>query len=112
VRPSSFQESISLLWVSQKSGAAPRARIQQVEVLERAVAVVVLGVHAEDRRLDAQVDVLRDQRDARLRVRLLQHQAVLEDRVVGAAARQGVGSSGWFGRVWKNSRPGGGCRCH
>ena len=41
------------------------AREEQVGVLDRAVVEIVLRVHAEDRRLDAQVDVLRHQRDAR-----------------------------------------------
>ena len=43
------------------------AGVQQVGVFDRLVAVVVLGVHADDRGLDAQVDVLRHQRDARVR---------------------------------------------
>ena len=45
--------------------AAPDAREEQVGVFDRAVAVVVLGMHADDRGLDAQVDVLGHQRDAR-----------------------------------------------
>ena len=42
------------------------AAVEDVGVLERLVAVVVLGVHAEHRGLDAQVDVLGDQDHARI----------------------------------------------
>ena len=48
--------------------------VQDVGVLDRLVAVVVLGVDAEHRRLDAQVDVLGHQRDARFVVQRLQRE--------------------------------------
>ena len=70
------------------------AGVEQVGVLDRLVAVVVLGVHAEDRRLDAQVDVLRHQRDARLGLLRLQRERVREDGVVGAVPGQRVGQAG------------------
>ena len=70
------------------------AGVEQVGVLDGLVAVVVLGVHADDRRLDAQVDVLRHQRHARLRVLALQRERVREDRVVGAVAGQRVRQAG------------------
>ena len=70
------------------------ARVEEVGVLDGLVAVVVLGVHADDRRLDAQVDVLRHQRHARLRVLALQRHGVREDRVVGAVTGQRVGQPG------------------
>jgi hypothetical protein len=60
------------------------AREQQVRILDRAVVVVVLGVHAEDRRLDAQVDVLGDEGHARARHLHLQRERVTEERVVDA----------------------------
>ena len=45
-------------------------------------------MHAEDRRLDAQVDVLGHQRDLGVGVRALERQRLAEDRVVRAIARQ------------------------
>ena len=62
--------------------------VEHVGVLDRLVAVVVLGVHADDRGLDAQVDVLRHERDARVGVQRLQRQRLREDHVVGAMPRK------------------------
>ena len=76
---------MSLPCVSQKSaGSAATPGVEEVGVLDRPVAVVVLGVHADDRGLDAQVDVLGHQRDARFGVLRLQRQRLREDGVVGA----------------------------
>ncbi len=52
------------------------ARVEEVRVFYRLVAVVVLGVHADDRRLDAQVDVLGHQRDPGERMFALQRNRV------------------------------------
>ena len=67
---------------------------QQVGILDRAVVEVVLRVDAEDRRLDAQVDVLGHQRDAHRRHLHLQRQRVAEQRVVDALAGQRVRQPG------------------
>ena len=61
--------------------------VEHVGVFDGLVAVVVLGVHADHRCLDAQVDVLGHQRDARLVVQRLQRQGLRKDGVVGAVAR-------------------------
>ncbi len=53
-------------------GQRRHARVQDIRVLEGLVAVVVLRVHTQNRRLDAQVDVLGDERDAGVRVLVLQ----------------------------------------
>ncbi len=66
------------------------AGIQNVRVFERLVAVVVLRMHAEHGGLDAQVDVLRDEHDARFRIFLLERDRLAENRIVGAA-RQRLG---------------------
>ena len=69
---------------------------QQVGVLDRAVVVVILRVDAEDRRLDAQVDVLGHERDARAGQLDLQRERIAEQGVVDAVAVAGerVGKSG------------------
>ena len=60
------------------------ARVEHVGVFDGLVAVVVLGVYADHGGLDAQVDVLGHQRDARLMVQRLQRQRLRQDRVVRA----------------------------
>ena len=73
---------------SQKfAGSAREPGVEHVGIFDGLVAVVVLGVHADDRGLDAQVDVLGHQRDARFVVQRLQRQRLREDGVVGAVAR-------------------------
>ena len=58
-----------LPWRSQKSrGSAVMPEYRISDVLDGLVAVVILRVHTQNRRLDAQVDVLGDERDARIRV--------------------------------------------
>jgi hypothetical protein len=64
--------------------------VEEVGVLDRLVAVIVFGMHAEDRGLDAQVDVLRHQRDTGIRMFFLQRERLREDRVVGPVTRQRV----------------------
>ena len=60
------------------------AGIEHVGVFDGLVAVVVLGMHADDCGLDAQIDVLRYQRDARPRLLALQRQRLPEDQIVDA----------------------------
>ena len=68
-------------------------RVEQIRVFDGLVAVIVFGLHTDDGGLDAQVDVLRDQRDARLRVLALQRQRLTENCVIRSVARQGIGQS-------------------
>ena len=69
------------------------AGVEHVGVFDGLVAVVVLGVHADDRGLDAQIDVLGHQRDARPRLLALQRQRLPEDQVVGAEPGQPLGQA-------------------
>ena len=88
-------------------GQRGHAGEQQVRVLDRAVVVVVLRVHAEDRRLDAQVDVLGHQRDARAGQFHLQRERVAEQRVVDAVAVAGERvRAGPRPAAWSGSRAG------
>ncbi len=83
-----------------------QAGVQQVRVFDGLVVVIVLGVDADDRRLDAQVDVLGHQRDARFGMFLLQGQRLTEDGVVGAVPGQACRADHRTSTlVWKNSRP-------
>ena len=68
---------------------------QQVRVFDGLVARIVLGLHAEDRGLDPQIDVLRYQRDACGAEFLLQCQRVGQDRVVRAVPGQAVRQHGF-----------------
>ena len=68
---------------------------EQVGILDGLVARVVLGVHADDRRLDAQIDVLGHQRDPGVGEFLLQRERVGEKGVVGAVARDAFRQRGF-----------------
>ncbi len=69
-------------------GKRAHAVVKDVRVLERLVAVVILGVNANNRRLDAQVDVFRNENDARVGFFVLQRQRLRQDGVVVALARK------------------------
>ena len=64
------------------------ADMQQVDVFDGAIAVIVLGMHADDGGLDAQVDVFGHQRDAHRGHFDLQCQRLRQNRVVGFVTRQ------------------------
>ena len=59
------------------------AAIQEAQIVQRPVVVVILGLHAQDGGLDAQVDVLGDEDDRRFRIIVLQRQGGAQDFVVG-----------------------------
>src|SRR4051812_45177885 len=59
--------------------------VQQAEIVERAIVLVILGGDAVDRRLDAKVDVLRDERN-RFLPRLAERDDRGKDVVVGNPA--------------------------
>jgi hypothetical protein len=63
---------------------------QQISILDGLVARIILGMHAQNCRFDAQVDVFRDQGDARVAELLLQCQGIGEDGIVGAMPGQTV----------------------
>ena len=67
---------------------------QQVRIFDRLVARVILGLHTEDRRLDPQIDVFRNQRDSGGAKFLLQRQRIGQDRIVRAVPGQAVGKHG------------------
>ena len=76
---------------SQKFGGSCCTPLdEQVGILDGLVARVVLGLHADDRRLDPQIDVLGHQRDPGGREFLLQRQGVGENGVVRPMAGQAV----------------------
>ncbi len=76
---------------SQKlGGRLLHAADQQIRILDGLVAGIILGLHADDRRLDAQIDVLRNQGDPRGGKLLLQRQGIGQDGVVGAMPGQAV----------------------
>ena len=86
------------------------AAVEDVGVLERLVAVVVLGVHAEHRRLDAQVDVLGHQDHARIRAARSAARASARGwrcrrraRAGSPAARSRAGASGRTAARWRAS---------
>ena len=80
---------------SQKFGGSCCTPLdEQVRILDGLVARVVLGVHPDDGRLDAQIDVLGHQRDASVGEFLLQRQRVGENGVVGAVAGEAVRERG------------------
>jgi hypothetical protein len=60
--------------------------VQQAEIVERAIVLVVLGGNAEDRCLDAQVDVLGHQHDRHVVVLFAQRNDRRQDQVVGYLA--------------------------
>ena len=64
------------------------AAVQEIGVLDGLVAEVVLGMHADDRGLDPQVDVLRDERDPGVRPLQLERERLAENRIVRASPRQ------------------------
>ena len=85
------------------------AGIEHVGVFDGLVAVVVLGMHADDRGLDAQVDVLGHQRDARLRGSCRCSDRVCPRiRLSTPTPGRPSGSPPESSRVWKNRRPAGG----
>ena len=74
---------------SQKLGGKPlHAADQQIGIFDGLVAGIILRVHADDRRLDAQIDVLRHQRHPGAGEFLLQRQSIGENGVVGPVPRQ------------------------
>src|ERR1039457_3840066 len=83
------------------------AGVEHVGVFDGLVAVIVLGVHAHDRGLDAQIDVLGHQRDPRLRHLPLQRESLSKYQIVGADAREAFRqAAGEFTRL-EEQPPGG-----
>ena len=64
------------------------AGVQHIGVFDGLVAVIILGVHTNDGRLDTQVDVFGYQRDARASVQRLQSERLRQDFVVIALTGQ------------------------
>jgi hypothetical protein len=84
---------------------------EQIGILDRLVARIILGFDADDRRLDPQVDVLGHQRDSRRGKNSLQCERIGQDRVVGAMAGQTSRQHGFEQLRLKEQRPpGGACR--
>ena len=67
--------------------------VEQVEIVERAIVLVILGGDAVDRRLDAKVDVFRHQRDRHLRTLLAQRKDRGEDLIVRQRSLAALGRS-------------------
>jgi len=82
------------------------ARIEKIGVLDRPVAGIVLGVNADDRSLDTEIDVLRDECDLRLGPLELQRQGVGEDGIVRTVSREGVRQRALASSRWPSVRPG------
>ena len=72
------------------AGQSRHAVVEDVRVLQRLVAVVILGMHAEHGRLDAQVDVFGDEDHARVVLLLLQRERLPENDVVVGLTRQAL----------------------
>ena len=64
---------------------------QQINVFQYLVVEIVFRMNAEYRGLDAQIDILGDQRDGYIRVFSLQRQCRAQDIVIRGVARQGIG---------------------
>src|SRR6187551_359063 len=61
--------------------------VEHIGIFDGLVAVIVLGVHADDRGLDSKVDVLGNQRYSRVMVESLKRKGLRKDGVVGAMTR-------------------------
>jgi hypothetical protein len=70
------------------------ARIQQADIVEHLVIEILLRMNAQDRGLDAQIDVLRHQRDRDVLAFRLQGERRTEDAVVFLAAGHAGGQFG------------------
>jgi hypothetical protein len=64
------------------------AAVQQLHIVQRLIVVIILGVNAQNRSLDPQVNVLGNQRDLPVRIILLQGQRHAENVVIRGVAGQ------------------------
>ncbi len=64
---------------------------QQIDVFKDAIIEIVLGVDAYNSSLDAQIDILGNQRDCQVRMFILQCECGSKNIVVRFVAGQGLG---------------------